>query len=1695
MSRMFKQVISILLAAGLLIPSGWFAPVAKAAAQDIPVILYHRIVDTATDQWTHTSVDKFRSTMKYLHDNGYTTLTADQYVNIKAGVTTPPAKPILLTFDDGTPDFVTNALPILNQYGMNAVAFIVTGWIGGTYSMSLAELQDLAANHPNISIQNHTVNHANNTWNIMTQVAASAELAQANTYLKGITNKDPVLLAYPYGHFNSDVQAAAAANGIKYSFKVGYPDQSDHAMGRYYVQMGTTLSEIANWIGGPAPDTTVPSDTVTVYHESFASGKGVATQAGGASLTPVTGKIFAGNADGAALYVSNRANNWDATDFKFSDMGLENGKTYTVTASVYVDADVTVPSGSQAYLQTISSYSLLANVNYEAGKAITLTKEFTVDTSKDTTLRVQSDDTGKTVPFYIGDILITAKKAVTVTDKEVYHETFASGKGLATQSGSASLAPITGKVFTGNADGAALYVSDRANNWDAVDFKFSDLGLVNGKTYTVTASVYVDADVTVPSGSQAYLQTISSYSLLANVNYEAGKAITLTKEFTVDTSKDTTLRVQSDDTGKTVPFYIGDVLITEKGSTVTPTPTPEPSRDPALPFTTVTFEDQTAGDFAGRAGTETLTASNEANHSVDGAYALKVEGRTNSWHGPALRVEKYVDKGYEYKVSFWVKMISPASSQLSLSTQVGNTSASYNTLTSKTISISDDWVQLQGTYRYTTVSDEFLTIYVESSNATASFYIDDISFEQTGSGTISVQKDLTPIKDAYQNDFLIGNAVSAADLEGLRLDLLKMHHNAVTAENAMKPDQAYSSEGIFDFTSEDVLVDKILAEGLQLHGHVLVWHQQTPTWLNTTTDVDNNTIPLGREEALNNLRTHIKTVMEHYGDNVISWDVVNEAMNDNPSNPTDWKAALRQAPWKSAIGTDYVEQAFLAAREVLDAHSDWNIKLYYNDYNEDNQNKAQAIYSMVKEINDRYALTHPGKLLIDGVGMQAHYNLNTNPENVKLSLEKFISLGVEVSISELDLTAGSNSQISEQQANAQGYLYAQLMNIFKAHAANISRVTFWGLNDGTSWRASQNPLVFDSNLQAKPAYYGVINPNKFIAEHTPDTVNANQSTANFATPVVDGIVDTVWNQASAMSINRYQMAWQGANGEAKALWDDENLYLLIQVNDVQLNKSSVNAYEQDSVEIFVDQNNAKTTFYQGDDGQFRVNFDNETTFEPSSSATGFESATQISGTNYTVEVKIPLQSVTPANDTKIGFDVQINDAKDGARQSVAAWNDTTGTAYMDTSVYGVLTLTGKPTGSEPTPTPTPTPTQPPTLTLATPAPISTDKDGVVTIKLEVKSDNGRAKGTISNDNMKKALEQATPAANGKKQIVIEVPKQAASKGYEVQLPTPSLKGKENFELWIKTENATIQIPSNMLSNVAENAEQVSIRVDKASTDNLDAATREQIGNRPVIDLNVIAGDKVIEWNNPSASVTVAIPYTPTAEELSNPDLIVIWYMDGKGNATPIPNGRYEAATKSVVFQTTHFSTYAIASSVRTFGDLQNVPWAKQAIDAMAAREVIKGTAENSFSPADSIKRADFIALLVRALELKGTGKNETMFSDVQTTDYYYDELVIAKELGIATGFEDNTYRPNSNISRQDMMVLAVRALAAVGKPVKGSGSLDAYPDAANISDYARDSALFLVKSGVVIGKNNKIAPNDTLTRAEAAVILYRIWNL
>lgn len=570
----------------------------------------------------------------------------------------------------------------------------------------------------------------------------------------------------------------------------------------------------------------------------------------------------------------------------------------------------------------------------------------------------------------------------------VYHETFEDGSSIAVQSGGANLAYVSDKFFEGNEDGGALYVTNRVENWDAADLYFEGLGtygIEDGKTYSITVKGYVEPGVT--TGASIWVQLVESdFLLVAQTGIEPDKAFTVTGTFTVDTDKYKAIRIKTNDANPDLPFYIGEITISQKAESGDEQPRP-----PAVEFTPIDFEDETLNNFSGRSDTETLTVTDEANHTEGGKYSLKVTGRTETWHGPQIRVENNIDLGSEYRISIWGKLIEPASAQIVLSTQIGSgENASYPNLLRKTINTSDGWVRFEGIYRYTSVGGEYVTIYVESSSATASYYIDDISFEPTGSGPIDIERDLTPIKDAYKGSFLIGNAISADTLEGVKFELLNMHYNSVTAENAMKPGELQKVKGTFTFDAADKLVNTALENGHKVHGHVLVWHSQSPDWMNISRDDQGDISYLPREEALNNMKTHIRTVMEHFGDRVISWDVVNEAMADNLPNPEDWEASLRKSSWYHAIGPDYVEQAFLEARAVLDDHPEWgDIKLYYNDYNLDNQNKATAVYNMVRELNEKYAAEFTGRpemFSLDCASLERIYFMNLYAISLSLQL-------------------------------------------------------------------------------------------------------------------------------------------------------------------------------------------------------------------------------------------------------------------------------------------------------------------------------------------------------------------------------------------------------------------------------------------------------------------------------------------------------------------------------------------------------------------------------------------------------------------------------------------------------------------------------------------------------------------------------------
>lgn len=198
--------------------------------------------------------------------------------------------------------------------------------------------------------------------------------------------------------------------------------------------------------------------------------------------------------------------------------------------------------------------------------------------------------------------------------------------------------------------------------------------------------------------------------------------------------------------------------------------------------------------------------------------------------------------------------------------------------------------------------------------------------------------------------------------------------------------------------------------------------------------------------------------------------------------------------------------------------------------------------------------------------------------------------------------------------------------------------------------------------------------------------------------------------------------------------------------------------------------------------------------------------------------------------------------------------------------------------------------------------------------------------------------------------------------------------------------------------------------------------RDAIGDRPLIEISLTLDGEPAQWNNPSAPVTISIPYEPTPEELANPESIVIWYIDGSGNAVCIPNGHYDPATGTVTFAVTHFSRYAVAYNRVSFSDVPAGAWYADAVSFIAARDITSGTGDGSFSPEAKLTRGQFMVMLMRAYGIAPDTNPEDNFSDAGNT-YYTGYLAAVKRLSISAGVGDNLFAPEKEITRQEMFTL------------------------------------------------------------------------
>lgn len=335
----------------------------------------------------------------------------------------------------------------------------------------------------------------------------------------------------------------------------------------------------------------------------------------------------------------------------------------------------------------------------------------------------------------------------------------------------------------------------------------------------------------------------------------------------------------------------------------------------------------------------------------------------------------------------------------------------------------------------------------------------------------------TPLHKAFADRPVIGTAVPPLNqLNKDELRLLTKHFNAVTPENCMKPMFLQPQEGRFDFTICDDLVRDARNRRLQVNGHTLVWHAQTPDWFFT-----DNGKPAGRELLLARMRAHIQGVAGHFAGKMKSWDVVNEAIDDG-------EGYLRPSPWLSGIGADYIAEAFLAAHKADPA-----AELYYNDYGIEMPHKRDKTLRLIRELKAAKAPIH-------GIGIQGHYQLDRIPfKELEESILAYHAEGLPVMITELDIDvvtrASDGADISQTETQgpdrfAKGLpddcqkrladQYAALFALFLKHRDIVKRVTFWGIHDGATWLnhfpapRTNHPLLWDRNLQPKPAFFAVI---------------------------------------------------------------------------------------------------------------------------------------------------------------------------------------------------------------------------------------------------------------------------------------------------------------------------------------------------------------------------------------------------------------------------------------------------------------------------------------------------------------------------------------------------------------------------------------------------------------------------------------------
>ena len=340
------------------------------------------------------------------------------------------------------------------------------------------------------------------------------------------------------------------------------------------------------------------------------------------------------------------------------------------------------------------------------------------------------------------------------------------------------------------------------------------------------------------------------------------------------------------------------------------------------------------------------------------------------------------------------------------------------------------------------------------------------------------------LKEAFATSFVVGAAINGRQINGedpIGAAIIARQFNTISPENVLKWALVEPQPGHFNFAAADRYVALGERLGYAVIGHTLVWHNQTPAWVFQNSSGGT----VSRDTLIARMRSHIVTVVGRYKGRIHGWDVVNEAVGEDGS--------LRPSPWLRIIGPEYIPMAFRFAHEA-----DPSAELNYNDFGVESAAKRAGIVRLVTSLRVE-------GIPITAIGMQEHEKLDWPTVGaIDSAIVDLAATGVRLMITELDVDVlpsnrGQRTEAIEEQLTRSGApdpyraglpdsvqqalarRYGEIVRVYLAHRDVISRLTFWGVDDGDSWlnnfpvRGRVNyPLLFDRRGMSKAAFDTVI---------------------------------------------------------------------------------------------------------------------------------------------------------------------------------------------------------------------------------------------------------------------------------------------------------------------------------------------------------------------------------------------------------------------------------------------------------------------------------------------------------------------------------------------------------------------------------------------------------------------------------------------